>query len=200
MSDCSTSTALSNGSKTHPPLRRRPNPRHRHRRIRRRQLNPAPDHRFRQRKGACAFQCSIVQSPGFQYISLASQEAAYQAVLAQANVNSLAELKALPSETLQTVNALLISNATPWATAPFAPVVDGTFMPDYPPVLLANGAYDQSIRLMTAHNSDEGGLFASPFVRTDVDYEAYVAELFPPYLNLGARTNHKADVSGRLQW
>jgi carboxylesterase type B len=59
------------------------------------------------------------------------------------------------------------------------PVTEQPHFPEYPPVLLAKAQYDHSVSLMTGHNSDEGSLFASPFIRDNSDYADFLQSLLP---------------------
>ena len=51
----------------------------------------------------------------------------------------------------------------------YGPVVDGTFVPDLPGVLLANGNFDKNVHIVAGQNRREGYLFTNPAVRTDAD-------------------------------
>lgn len=57
-------------------------------------------------------------------------------------------------------------------------MVDGSFVTELPSILLTDGKFSSAVKLMTGHNSDEGILFASPYIKTNHDYESYVAALF----------------------
>lgn len=59
------------------------------------------------------------------------------------------------------------------------PVSDDSRYPEYPPDLLAKGQYDLSTAMMYGHNSDEGAIFASPFVNNQSDYRDYLSDLLP---------------------
>ncbi|KAJ9259629.1 hypothetical protein DTO212C5_8583 [Paecilomyces variotii] len=124
------------------------------------------------------FSKAIVQSPYSIYTPNVTQNELFQSVISTANVTSVNGLRELSSESLQTVNALVVGNARPYGTFAFGPVVDGSFVIDLPSRLLANGKFTTAVKIMTGHNSDEGVLFASPYIKTNHDYESYVKALF----------------------
>ncbi|KAE8313512.1 Alpha/Beta hydrolase protein [Aspergillus transmontanensis] len=124
------------------------------------------------------FQRAIVQSPFTINIPARMQKSTLQEVYQRANVTSFEELKGLSTQALQTANALVVGNAKPYGTFVFGPVSD-KYYPDYPPVLLNEGHYPDDVSVMAGHNTNEGVLFASPFVKNDEDYANLVTSLFP---------------------
>lgn len=60
-------------------------------------------------------------------------------------------------------------------------MVDGSFVIDLPSRLLADGKSTANVKIMTGHNSEEGVLFASPYIKANNDYEKYVKSLFPQF-------------------
>jgi carboxylesterase type B len=52
-------------------------------------------------------------------------------------------------------------------------------VPELPGKLLLNGDFDKSIEVMTAHNENEGVLFATPFATDDNAIEAYLKAAVP---------------------
>ncbi|KAE8361739.1 Alpha/Beta hydrolase protein [Aspergillus caelatus] len=124
------------------------------------------------------FQRAIAQSPFTINIPAAMQRSTLQEVFQRANVTSFEQLKGLPTQALQTANALVVGNAMPYGTFVFGPVSDKNYL-DYPPVLLGEGHYPDDVSVMAGHNTNEGVLFASPFVKSDEDYANLVSSLFP---------------------
>ena len=88
---------------------------------------------------------------------------------------------------------------SPYGQFVYGPVVDGIFTPAQPGQLLARGQFDHSLRLILAHNLDEGILFTDPqsqnssaaaslldnfFPSASVDIIQYlIATLYPPVYN-----------------
>nr|POE94742.1 carboxylesterase patb [Quercus suber] len=114
------------------------------------------------------FHRAVLQSPYTLDIPRSKQEEVFNEVLRTANVTSVSDLKRLSTENLQTCNSLVLG-----------PVADGKQYPSYPATVLGQGRWNHSIPLMVGHNSDEGFIFASPFVKNDDEFVAYVASLFP---------------------
>jgi len=59
------------------------------------------------------------------------------------------------------------------------PVVDGSFAPDIPTVLLANNHFDDFINVITGHNLDEGTLFTDPSLTNDSTYRRWLNDQIP---------------------
>jgi carboxylesterase type B len=114
-----------------------------------------------------SFANAIPQSPAFQFGIDA--ESSYNLVLAQAEaelskftvavlnslgplgsllevIDALAELYTDPTASLQAINQAVVVLATT-GKFNFGPVVDGTFVPKLPQVLLAEGSFDTSINV-----------------------------------------------------
>ncbi|KAH8427431.1 uncharacterized protein LDX57_005145 [Aspergillus melleus] len=125
------------------------------------------------------FQRAIIQSPFAIDIPASQQKSTLQEVLEQGNISSLEQLKSLSTEELQTVNALVVGNAKPYGTFVFGPVIDAPSFPGYPPVLLKNGQYNKDVSITAGHNSNEGTLFASPFIKTDEEYTSLISSFYP---------------------
>lgn len=108
------------------------------------------------------FQQAIPQSPGFTpIVTEAQNRAILDSFLGYANVTTLEQARALPSESLIRANVLQVGNA-PYGSFIYNPSVDGTFVPDLPDKLLSTGAFHSNIRVLVGHNSDEGLLFTNP--------------------------------------
>jgi len=65
------------------------------------------------------FSKAIVQSPYSIYTPNVTQNELFQSVISTANVTSVNGLRELSSESLQTVNALVVGNARPYGTFAF---------------------------------------------------------------------------------
>lgn len=159
--------------------------------------------------GRMPFKRAITQSTFTINITPKQQRDTFESALRTANVTSFAELKYLSTEELQIANGLLVGNAAPFGTFLFGgslfqdhfedtigllqsrgitkianllfpgPIADGQHYLKYPPISIANGEYDRSVQLMPAHNANEGILFASPFIRNDLEFVSYIRTLFP---------------------
>jgi carboxylesterase type B len=131
-------------------------------------------------KGKVPFQQAIPQSPGwFPIQSNVQTETTYQKLLSLTNTSSLEDLRALPSEVLIRANAQQIIHDSPYGTYTYGPAVDGKFIPLQPGQLLAQGRFDQDVRVMAGHNADEGAYFTPTTIRSDEDLRAYLRGLFP---------------------
>ncbi|MCJ1474091.1 hypothetical protein MMC13_002749 [Lambiella insularis] len=130
-------------------------------------------------KDGALFHRAIVQSPFLGLVpGKAEQEEQYNKTLQAAGVDSFAGLKGAAEAELRVANALTVGTAL-YGTFGYGPTVDGSLIPAPPALLLASGQFDRSVSVMTAHNSDEGILFASPFVTTETDYISYLSALLP---------------------
>lgn len=65
------------------------------------------------------FQKAILQSPYTYFIPKVQEEGTLHQVLRASNVSSLLELQSLPTETLQTVNSIVVGNSRPYGTFGF---------------------------------------------------------------------------------
>lgn len=57
--------------------------------------------------------------------------------------------------------------------------MDGDFAPALPGVLLREGRFDTSLRVMAGHNLDEGLEFMDPYAQTEARFEAALRIYFP---------------------
>ncbi|KAI1077609.1 alpha/beta-hydrolase [Whalleya microplaca] len=103
----------------------------------------------------------------------------FRDLVQMANVSSLEELRALPSETLIAANALQIYSHAQYGSNMYGPVVDGSFAPALPGQLLANGFFNQNISIMVSHNSLEGLTFTKPSIKTEGDYLEMLYDAMP---------------------
>jgi cholinesterase len=136
-------------------------------------------------KEKAPFQQAIAQSPAWQNIpSFAQQESTFNTVLEYASyvsnssITSLSQLRALPSSTLQAVNAIAVIRSS-YGTFTFGPTVDGKFVPSLPSLLLLHGQFDQSVKVMVGHNLNETFIFTSPFLNNDSALVDYVRTTMP---------------------
>ncbi|PQE13378.1 putative cholinesterase protein [Rutstroemia sp. NJR-2017a BVV2] len=140
--------------------------------------------------GPAPFAQAIMQSPGFPpVVGSAQQEETFQSVLTQAqaligsNITSVAALRSLDFNTVAALNTIVVARAAPYGQFMFGPVVDGTFAPKLPGVLLLEGGYDSCVEIMVGHNSDEGLFFTSPFFATEADIVADISATLPTASN-----------------
>lgn len=126
-----------------------------------------------------AFHQAILQSPAYVPRPYASQaEDAFAALLAAANVSSLAGLAALDTVDLQVANKLA-QGSDFYGTFQFGPAPDGAFVPDLPEKLLARGAFHRGVRVLVAHNTYEGQKYTDPAATNSSAFDAYMALYFP---------------------
>lgn len=130
-------------------------------------------------KGKAPFQQAVPQSPGWAPIlSSVQQEDTYEKFLNLTNTKSLAELRALPSEDLIRANAQQVAYDAAWGTFVYGPVVDGSFAPQLPGQLLAQGRFDKDVRVMVGHNADEGAYFTAP-IATEEGFMKQLRNAYP---------------------
>lgn len=140
--------------------------------------------------GSVPFSQAILQSPGYPPVySNAQQEATFQSVIKQAqaligtNITSVSDLRNLDFSTLAGLNTIVTARSAPYGTFTFGPTVDGTFVPELPAKLLLDGKFDTNVKVMTAHNSNEGAFFASPFFSTEADIAHNLIAVLPTISN-----------------
>ncbi|PBP15781.1 acetylcholinesterase precursor [Diplocarpon rosae] len=131
-------------------------------------------------KGKAPFQQAIVQSGAFLPVPHSEREEdIYAKFLRLAGVQSLDEARGLSTETLRSVNEVIVGEAA-YGDFVFNPAVDGDFSPELPGKALLAGTYDTSLRLLIGHNLDEGLFFTSPFVFSPETFKQNVVlSLFP---------------------
>ena len=131
-------------------------------------------------KGTVPFQQAVPQSPGWSpQQSNIQQENTYQKLLRLTNSTSLADLRALPSEAIIRANAQQVAYDSQYGQFIYGPVVDGSFVPQQPGQLLAQGRFDKSVRVMVGHNANEGALFTPPYITSDDTLRAQLQTAFP---------------------
>jgi carboxylesterase type B len=130
-------------------------------------------------RGKVPFQQAVPQSPGWIPVSSQlQQEEIYQQLLNITNSTSLADLRKLSSEDIIKANYLHILSA-PYGSYRYGPVVDGDFVPAPVSQLLAQGRFDQSVKVMVGHNANEGAYFTPPTIRTNEDIASQLRNPFP---------------------
>jgi len=120
------------------------------------------------------FQQAIPQSPGWLPVpSNWGQENIAQEFLALLNVSTIEEARQLSSEAIIAANAQQVANSG-YGGFTYGPVVDGSFVPALPPLLLAQGAFAKDVTVMVGHNADEGPLFTPPNATTNAAVLEYI--------------------------
>lgn len=136
-------------------------------------------------KGKVPFQQAIAQSPGwipqpsnYQNEAVFQQTLAYASLVSKKSVTTLAELRNLTTAELYYTN-YAVTGLSPYGSFTYGPSVDGNFVPQLPGQLLLHGQFDASVKVMVGHNSNEGLLFASPFITNDTGLAAYLTAAIP---------------------
>lgn len=108
-------------------------------------------------RGPVPFRAAIPHSPAWlPLVSANRQEETYQNFLKLLKVNTLAEARELPSETVIAANDVQIRTQTFYGSFGYGPSVDGKFVPALPGQLLLHGQYDKSLAILNSHVADEG--------------------------------------------
>ncbi|OAA37066.1 carboxylesterase family protein [Beauveria brongniartii RCEF 3172] len=94
------------------------------------------------------------------------------------NVSSLAEARQVPSEALIQANAEYIAGQPTGGVLPFLPSHDGSFLPDEPATLLAQGRFDQSVDIFVGSNTNDGLYFGDFAVTSDDEFRAWLAQVY----------------------
>ena len=126
------------------------------------------------------FQQAISQSPAFLPTGNSTLEddlfetvLEYASFVTNGSIISLSELRELPTASLQEINFLATWNS-PYGQFTFGPTVDGDFVPVLLGVLLKNGQFDHSLKIMVGHNSNEGEMFTPPYVTNETAFDAFL--------------------------
>ena len=136
--------------------------------------------------GPVPFQQAILQSPGWQpnanpgfQESLIEYALTNASMLTGRNIKTVNDLRGLTFKEITLLNSVIVGQS-PYGIYTFGPVVDGTFVPDMPGKLVAQGRFDTSLNaIMMGTNFNEGVLFDSPFLKDDQDYRDNVRLFFP---------------------
>ncbi|KAA8569503.1 hypothetical protein EYC84_001130 [Monilinia fructicola] len=135
-------------------------------------------------KDRAPFQRAIPQSPAFMPVVPSQEKALFREVIGNASllsnttVKTSGQLKNLPYEVLSGVNIILTGESS-YGQFTFGPVVDGSYVPDFPPRLLSQGAFDNSIDILVGQNADEGLIFTNPAVQTQPEYVSTLEQALP---------------------
>lgn len=137
------------------------------------------------KNGKAPFQRAILQSPGWlPSTAKAANEDIFKQTLAIAStvtkktITTLSGLRSLTSSELYLVNAAVVG-LSPYGSFTYGPIVDGNYVPALPGKLLLDREFDKSVEVMTAHNANEGILFATPFVKSNKDMATYLKAAVP---------------------
>ncbi|KAK2052995.1 carboxylesterase [Colletotrichum caudatum] len=135
--------------------------------------------------GRAPFKRAILQSPGFEPNDGVTKQATrynkaldWASYFSNSSVTTLEDLERLPFDVIEKVNQITVATAY-WGSFGWGPATDGDFVPDRPGVLLSEGKFDSSVEVLSARNSDEGFIFASPLI---ADNEHYISSLLKPLL------------------
>jgi carboxylesterase type B len=129
--------------------------------------------------GSAPFQQAVPQSPGwFPTTSVVTQENVYQKFLNLTNTTSLTELRSLPSEEIIRASAQQVIYDSSYGAYTYGPVVDGLFAPQQPAQLLAQGRFDQDVRVMVGHNANEGLLFTPLYLPNEEALDEHLQTAF----------------------
>lgn len=82
------------------------------------------------------------------------------------------------SEAVQAASFQMITNS-PYGRTPWGPVVDGSFVPSFPSLLLNAGFFAKNVTVMAGHNTNEAPVFTPPFVKDDKSVAAFISEATP---------------------
>lgn len=125
--------------------------------------------------GPPPFERAILQSAAFEpAVSNFQQEATFQQFLSLLNVTTLSEARGLPSSALIAANYAQITSDTVIGSTLYGPVVDGSFLPALPGLLLLHGQFYHDISVMVGFNQNDGLLFTNLTVPNDAAYRATV--------------------------
>ncbi|UPK92726.1 hypothetical protein LCI18_003661 [Fusarium solani-melongenae] len=124
------------------------------------------------------FRRVLPQSMGLLPASNATKESNALKLLEKLGVSSFEEARKLPSERIIRANADVISEA-PIGHFLYAPVDDGTYLPQTAAARLRGGNVPRGIDLLITHTENEGFTFLPTNVDTDEAFAAYLRGMFP---------------------
>ncbi|KAK4936512.1 hypothetical protein LTR10_022619 [Elasticomyces elasticus] len=125
------------------------------------------------------FQRAISQSPGFQPIaSQYSEENTTNTFFSVLDVSTLAEARAKSSDEVILANTIQVGFSY-YGGFTYGPVVDGTFVPQLPGILLGSGRFAKNITVMVGHNIAESPGFTPPYLETEADFESWLQSTLP---------------------
>ncbi|KAB8295158.1 hypothetical protein EYC80_007087 [Monilinia laxa] len=135
-------------------------------------------------KDRAPFQRAIPQSPAFIPVVPSQEKALFREVIGNASllsnttIKTVGQLRNLPYEVLSGVNILLTGKSS-YGQFTFGPVVDESYVPDFPPRLLSQGAFDNNIDVLVGQNANEGLIFTNPAVQTQLEYISTLEQALP---------------------
>ncbi|KAF7555872.1 hypothetical protein G7Z17_g1843 [Cylindrodendrum hubeiense] len=124
------------------------------------------------------FQKAWVESPGLIPTSHSTRELAANKLLEQLGASSFAEARVLPSEQIIRANADVISVAKTGSFV-YAPVEDGSYIPETAAVSLRKGNVHKGVKLMISHTKNEGYSFMPSYASTDDSFTEFLKQMFP---------------------
>lgn len=153
--------------------------------------------------GSAPFQQAIPQSPGFEISpdSALGYDAALEAasLLTGTAITTAEQLGALDSQTLMDVNILVV-NQSYYGGFTYGPAVDGGYVPDLPGILLQQGKFDHSVKVMAGHNQHESTMFV-PDISSDAEFreslEAFLFGVTNTTIDYIATVVYPDDLSGQ---
>ncbi|KAL8685054.1 MAG: hypothetical protein Q9218_008000, partial [Villophora microphyllina] len=131
------------------------------------------------------FSRAVLQSPAFQFAfdRKGKLEQTFQNFTALAGCagQGVACLRAASADTLNKANTALNTQGAP-GTFAVGPSVDGNLIRQLPALEFASGHFTNiPTSFIFSHVSDEADLFVPPSVKTDAEFNAFIANIFPPY-------------------
>lgn len=130
--------------------------------------------------GPVPFQQAIIQSPWIIDVpSSSEQQQTFAKFLSLLKVNTIAEARKLPSSSLITANSLQIHQQSKYGSFSYGPVPDGRFTPASVGRLLRQGWFDKNVKVMVAHNVNEGLYFTNPSIRNESAFIDAIQQAFP---------------------
>ncbi|MCJ1344838.1 hypothetical protein MMC31_003041 [Peltigera leucophlebia] len=129
--------------------------------------------------GPVPFQQAIIQSPGLPEVASSfKQQETFNTFLSLLKVNTIGEARKLPASSLINANRLQIFQSD-YGDFRYGVVLDGRFVPAPVGRLLHQGWFDKNVKLMVAHNKNEGLFFTDPSIRNESAFIETFRRQFP---------------------
>ncbi len=129
--------------------------------------------------GPVPFKQAIIQSPWIINVpSSFEQQQTFENFLSLLKVKTIAEARQLPSSSLIAANSLQIYQS-PYGSFSYGPVLDGRFTPAPVGRLLRQGWFDKNVKLIVAHNVNEGLFFTNPSIINESAFIDSFQQAFP---------------------
>ena len=129
--------------------------------------------------GPVPFQQAIIQSPGILDVPDSfKQQEIFERFLSLLKVDTIAEARKLPASSLIAANSLQVRQSD-YGTFSYGIVPDGRFAPASAGRLLRQGWFDKSVKVMVAHNANEGLYFTNPSIRNESAFIDTLQQAFP---------------------